>query len=458
MMNVVMIHTDDTGRYIGPYGHDIDTPNLSTLADDGILFRNAYCAGPTCSPSRASVMTGQSPHENGMLGLSHRGFDIEDHDHHLATYLSKHGHETVLAGQQHEAVREDMDRQEAACEILGYDRTLFGDETAVNELPIDHRRTRVDLANANAVARFVRNRGRDSDPFFLSVGLLNTHQPMPIDQAVIDPGRVTPPDPLPDIEPVRTEMAAYHVLAEYVDECVGTVIEGLADGGHLSDTLVVFTTDHGLPFPYMKCDLRDDGIGVSLIARFPEGYRAGETEDTMVSTIDLFPTFCEYLDVPIPDWVAGASLMSVVRDETDSVREQVFSEVTYHAAYEPKRCVRTDRYKYIRRFDPEYTREVGPNTDDGLSKRALTERGYLERERPREALYDLYHDPGEQRNLAGAPAHEDVLEGMAARLDAWMERTNDPVVEGPVSKPEGAVADRRDAVDPGQEFEPPGAR
>lgn len=458
MTNVVMIHTDDTGRYVGPYGNDIDTPNLSALADDGILFRNAYCAGPTCSPSRASVMTGQPPHENGMLGLAHRGFEMDSYDRHLATYLSERGYETVLTGQQHEVSRENMDDYEAAREVLGYDRTLSGDATAVRELPIDHQRTRNDLANAAAVAEFARERGRDADPFFLSVGLFNTHQPMPIDQEMVDPDRVAPPDPLPDVGPVREEMAAYHVLAEYVDECVGTVVEGLADGGHLAETLVVFTTDHGIPFPRMKCDLRDGGIGVSLIARFPEGQRAGEAEDAMVSTMDLFPTFCEYLDVPVPDWVAGPSLMPLVRGEADSVREQVFSEVTYHAAYEPKRCVRTARYKYIRRFDDEYTREVGPNTDDGPSKRFLTEQGYLERERPREALYDLYHDPDERENLAGDPAHEDVREAMAGRLEAWMERTDDPLLSGPVAKPDGAVADRRDAVEVRQGFEPADAR
>jgi arylsulfatase A-like enzyme len=457
-MNVVMIHTDDTGQYIGPYGHDIDTPNLSALADDGILFRNAYCAGPTCSPSRASVMTGQSPHENGMLGLTHRGFGMESYDRHLATYLSERGHETVLAGQQHEVTREDMDGYEAAREVLGYDRTLSSDAATVGELPIDHQRTRDDLANAAAVAEFARERDRDDDPFFLSVGLFNTHQPMPVDQELVDPDRVAPPDPLPDVGPVREEMAAYHVLAQYVDECVGTIVEGLSDGGHLAETLVVFTTDHGIPFPRMKCDLRDGGICVSLIARFPEGHRAGEAEDAMVSTMDLFPTFCEYLDLPVPDWVTGPSLMPLVRGEADSVREQVFSEVTYHAAYEPKRCVRTDRYKYIRRFDAEYTREVGPNTDDGPSKRFMIEQGYLERERPREALYDLYHDPGERENLAEDPAHENVREAMAGRLDSWMERTDDPILSGPVSKPDGAVADRRDAVEVRQGFEPADAR
>jgi len=460
--NIVIVHTDDTGRYIGPYGHDIDTPNLAGLADEGVLFRRAYCAGPTCSPSRSAVMTGQPPHANGMLGLAHRGFDLDDPDRHLATYLSERGVETVLAGQQHEVSRDGMDRHEAARDLLGYDRTLEGDASAVEARDIDgNDSTPRDLANAAAAADFLRERDADAGaPLFLSVGLYNTHQPMPLDQETVDPDRVRPPAPLPDVAPVREEMAAYHVLAGYVDDCVGTVIEGLADGGHLDETLVVFTTDHGIPFPYMKCDLRDDGIGVSLIARFPddERYRAGETEDAMVSTMDLYPTFCEFLDLPVPAWTEGPSLLPLATGEADSVRERVFSEVTYHAAYEPKRCVRTDRYKYIRRFDESYTREVGPNTDDGPSKRSLVERGFLERRRPREALYDLYHDPNERDDLAGDPAHADVRAALADRLEAWMERTDDPLLDGPVPKPEGAVADRRDGVDPGGEYEPADAR
>jgi arylsulfatase A-like enzyme len=208
----------------------------------------------------------------------------------------------------------------------------------------------------------------------------------------------------------------------------------------------------------MKCDLRDGGIGVSLLARFPDGRRAGETTDALVSTMDLYPTLCAFLGRPVPDWAEGTSLLELTTGDADSVRERVFSEVTYHAAYEPKRCVRTRRYKYVRRFDEEYTREVGPNTDDGPSKRFLTERGFLERTRPREALYDLVQDPNERENLAADPAHEDVRASLAEGLEAWMARTDDPLLEGPVSKPPGAVADARDAIDPRDEYEPADAR
>lgn len=457
MPNVVVIHTDDTGRHIGPYGYDVETPRLSELADEGVSFRNAYSAAPTCSPSRAAVMTGQTPHSCGMLGLAHRGFALEHPEHHLATFLSGHGCDAVLAGQQHEAHLPDGTRHQAARDVLGYDRTLSGDPSA-HDPGFDHDGSRRDLANAAAAADFLRDRDANGDPFFLSVGLYNTHKPFPLGQNRIEPGRVAAPPNLPDVPPVREELAAYTVLAETVDECVGRVLSGVDDGGHRSDTLVVFTTDHGLPLPRMKCDLRDGGIGVSLLARFPAGYQGGGTVDALVSTRDLFPTVCDVMDVPVPRRVDAPSLVPLVTGAADSIHDAVFSEVTYHAAYEPKRAVRTDRYKYIRRFDEEYTREVGPNTDDGPSKRFLMERGFLERERPREALYDIVHDPQERDNLADDPGHRTVRDEMADRLADWMTRTNDPLLDGPVPKPEGARIDRRSGDHPGGEREPASVR
>lgn len=457
MTNVILVHTDDTGRYIDPYGHAIGTPHLSTLADDGILFRQAFCAGPTCSPSRSAVMTGQPPHENGMLGLAHRGFDLEQPDRHLANQLSEQGVETVLAGQQHEVDRDDLGRHEAAREVLGYDRTLAGDPDQIDDVPGNRASTR-DRANALAATEFIRERTSSDDPFFLSFGLYNTHQPLPADQSVVDPDRVNPPAPLPDLPEIREEMAGYHLLARNVDACVGEIRSATEEAGIDDETLVVFTTDHGIPFPFMKCDLWDDGIGVSLIASFPTGHRAGEAEDALVSTIDLYPTIFDVLDLPIPSWAAGPSLVPLATGEADTVREQIHSEVTYHAAYEPKRCVRTNRYKYIERFDEEYRREVGPNTDHGPAKDVLMERGFLERPRPPVALYDLYHDPNERNNLVDDPAYSDVKASMADRLDRWMTETDDPLLDGPVPKPSGAVADRRDAVHPGDEKEPVNTR
>jgi len=101
-VNLLYIHFHDTGRYIQPYGHAVPTPRLQQLADEGVLFRQAFCSGPTCSPSRAALLTGQHPHVCGMLGLAHRGFHLKDPRRHLAHFLQRAGYETVLSGVQHE--------------------------------------------------------------------------------------------------------------------------------------------------------------------------------------------------------------------------------------------------------------------------------------------------------------------------------------------------------------------
>jgi arylsulfatase A-like enzyme len=470
MTNVVYVHTDDTGRYVGPYGYDVETPGIQTLAEEGVLFRDAHTAAPTCSPSRAAQMTGAAPHSSGMVGLAHRGFSLSDYDRHLSGYLSDHGFESVCAGQQHEIGAGDERVVDSPAAVLGYDRVLTGDEGAVGDLPIDSESTRTDLANAAAVADYL---GSDpEEPFFLSLGLFNTHQPMPLEQDLVDPDHVEIPAPLPDHPDVRREIAAYHVLVNYVDECVGQVLDALRGSGLLDETVVVFSTDHGAPFPHMKCNLFEDGTGISLIARFPDDVAdaRGRTEDAIVSNVDLVPTLCEATDTPIPEWVQGNSLLPLVRGERGSVREEVFTEVTYHAAYEPKRCVRTDRYVYIRRYgdgegEPQWERDAGPvprvapNTDHGPSKDIVQDAGLFDRPFPREALYDRTLDPAERENLVAASDHQNVRDDLADRLEDWMEKTGDPLLDGPVSKPEGAIADRRDALHPDEgDYEPETAR
>ena len=117
--NIIYLHSHDTGRYVQPMGHAVPTPNLQGLAEEGVLFRRCFCAAPTCSPSRAALLTGQAAHTSGMLGLAHRGFSLHDTGQHLAATLKERGYRTVLAGMQH------VGRAAAA---LGYDEDL-GPET-----------------------------------------------------------------------------------------------------------------------------------------------------------------------------------------------------------------------------------------------------------------------------------------------------------------------------------------
>ncbi len=411
--NIVYMHSHDTGRYVQPYGFDVPTPHLQRFAEQGVLFRQAFCAGPTCSPSRAALVTGQAPHSCGMLGLAHRGWSLNDYGQHVIHTLKPHGYVTALAGVQH------IDNLPAAPpgHRIGYDRLLSEERGTPAPSP------------DSAACDFLR--AAPAQPFFLAVGFGETHRDFPEPGALDDPRYLRPPLPLPDTPQTRYDMACYRTLARRLDERMGRVLTALDEAGLAENTLVIITTDHGIAFPGMKCNLTDHGIGVMLMMRGAGGFDGGKVIDGMASQIDLFPTLCEVLGIDAPPHLQGRSLFPLVRDEALEVNRQIFSEVTYHASYEPQRCVRTARYKYIRRFDARPT-PVLPNCDDSVSKDLWLAHGWRERPLDPEQLYDLVFDPHETANLASDPRHAAALTDLRARLDRWMRDTNDPLLRGPV--------------------------
>lgn len=184
--NILYIHSHDTGRYIQPYGHAIATPHLQRLADEGVLFRNACSAAPTCSPSRAALLTGQSPHSSGMLGLAHRGFRLHDYDQHLVHTLRGAGYTSVLAGMQHLA----KDPTE-----LGYDEILA---TATNEA------AHVGKVAAEYLQKHAAS--NSAQPFFMDAGFFETHREFPAADG--QPGERNPAHTLPPRRcPIRRKRA-----------------------------------------------------------------------------------------------------------------------------------------------------------------------------------------------------------------------------------------------------------
>ncbi|MCU6710741.1 sulfatase [Paenibacillus sp. J5C_2022] len=419
-MNIIYIHTHDTGRYIQPYGHPVFTPNLQQFAEEGMLFRQAFCGGPTCSPSRAALLTGMCPHSAGMLGLAHRGFQMSDYSRHLVRYLNSNGYETALFGEQHEAPRTEM---------IGYHKVVkYSHEDSVKR----------DMLHAEAAADYI---GMHHDkPLFLSLGLFNTHRDFPAIGSDINPDYVMPPSPLYDTKESREDFAGYLTSAQYADKAFGKVMDALKETGKDKNSIVIFTTDHGIAFPFMKCNLYDTGIGVSLIMKWP-GRRKRAVSDALVSHIDIFPTLCDLLSLPKPNWLQGKSMRPLIENHTEKIRDEVFSEVTYHAAYEPMRCVRTERYKLIKIYGSGQ-KIVPANIDDGQSKTFLTENGFLETERESMMLFDLYLDPMERRNVVNDPAFKEIYTDLDNRLQTWMEDTGDPLLLGPVAKPEGALVNK----------------
>lgn len=430
--NILYIHSHDTGRYIQPYGYAVPTPNLQKLAEEGVLFRKAFCAAPTCSPSRAALLTGQSAHSSGMLGLAHRGFSLNDYNQHLVHYLKAQGYETALSGVQHVAAQH---------ETIGYDKWLSE--------AVDYR---VGYAMLPSIDTYLKSKQNNCDqPFFLSVGFVETHREFRPVTALEDPRYTLPPAPIPETPETRLDMAEFKASARVYDNAVGEILGMLDNYGLAENTLVISTTDHGIPFPKMKCNLTDHGMGVMLILRGPSGFAGGKVVDSMVSHIDIFPTICEVLESKKPHWLQGTSLLPTLEHPTEEIHDAVFSEVTYHAAYEPKRAIRTPRYKYIRHYD-NFKTTVMPNCDDGYAKSELTNKGWCECCVKDEYLYDLTFDPNEANNIAELPEMQTVLEEMRRKLHAWMVETDDPILKClPVKAPKGAVVNPQEQFSPNQE-------
>lgn len=412
--NILYLHCHDAGRYIQPFGYKVQTPHLQELAEGGVLFRQAHCANPTCSPSRASLLSGQAAHSAGMLGLAHRGWVMRDYSETMMSVLQKEGYHTVLAGQQHIANPPFADQADA-----GYDEVL---------------NTAGDFYSPPTYAeRFLAR--RPDKPFFLDVGFFAPHRQggpigdFPRLQKAKDERYVMPPPTLPDTPETRRDFALYASSVEDMDQSMGRALRALEDYGLAENTLVICTTDHGLAFPHMKCRLTDHGTGVFLIMRGPKGFTGGKVVDAMASHVDVFPTVCDILGMDHPDWLQGESLCPLVSGEKESVHDELFTEVNYHAAREPMRAVRTERYKYIRRVE-SYPTTVYPNTDNSISKLYLHDRAWKDRKEPVEQLYDLVYDPQETNNLAEDPGFRPVKEDLKKRLDCWMESTNDPLLKG----------------------------
>ncbi len=413
--NILYIHSHDTGRYVQPYGFAVPTPNIQALAEEGITFTHAFSCAPVCSPSRAALLTGQVPHSCGMFGLVNRGFELRDRHRHIANVLKSAGYLTVSLGVHH-VVRDPL-----AC---GYEKRLTVDPD------------RDGAANAaDAAVEFLAS--PLECPFFLSVGFRNTHVPFPeVDEK--EARYCAPPAPLPDAPETRKDMAGFKASARILDEGVGKVLSALERNGLAENTLVICTTDHGIAFPAMKCNLTDHGIGVMLILRGPGGFRGGRASDALLSQIDLFPTICDLAQIPSPDWLQGKSLLPLVSGRQKEINDEVHAELNYHAAYEPLRAVRTNRWKYIRRYT-DYPHPIMAQIDGCPSKDFMFRHGYSERVLEAEELYDLVFDPNEARNLCREPAYSKTLDEMRSRLESWMKRTDDPLLGGSIPTPKTAV-------------------
>lgn len=374
-------------------------------------------------------MTSLYPHQNGMMGLCHRGFRLNDRRQHLSHLLRDAGYLTQLVGFQHEVPWDEIER------VLGYNAVVPCQGAG-------HSARRAKVA-----ADWLGKKPRQ--PFFLNVGFSETHRPFSPVESPEDERYVAPLPWLADDPQIRRDLAELNTAVRHVDDGVGIVRRALEEQRLLDNSLVIFTTDHGVPFPRAKSTLFDAGIGVALILRGPGGFSGGRAVDALVSQLDLLPTFFQLAGLPVPAYAQGVSLLPLVQPAAAKVRDEIFAEITYHAAYDPGRCIRTQRHKFIRYFE-DRPRWLNANVDDGPSKERLRDWGLPVCPWPRRVLFDLAADPQEFENVAEWPEYASVREELEQRLDAWMKETDDPILKGPVPLPPGGVLTPSTAYSPSE--------
>lgn len=420
--NIVLIHSHDCGRAIQPYGWPVETPNMLAFAKQGVLFRHAHCTAPTCGPSRASLMTGEYPHQCGMFGLPGRhGWKLNDHSRHLVHVLNAAGYLTALAGVQHEVNHADLSP-------LGYQRLL------------DTRPQKGECypETLDRVEEFLQE--PKDRPFFLSVGFDEPHRnnlarpeigvgsesarfskTRYYDPEKLDWRYTAPPPWLPDTPEVRKDTESLNEGIRILDQYVGRLLDMLHHRDLDDNTLVILTTDHGIEFTGGKKTIREQGTGVFLMLRGPGGFHGGKVVESLVSHLDLAPTILEIIGHPPCPWHQGKSLTPLAADPSASLRDAIFTEQNYHGPLEAMRAIRTARHRYVLRHDP-----VGYRMrHDGPTCPILESYGAYDRPTGHEELYDLYLDPMEAHNLAADPAHAALKAELRARLETWMRDTGD---------------------------------
>lgn len=424
--NILLLLADDWSYpHAGAYGDRVvKTPTFDRLAREGTLFTNAYCAAPSCTPSRAAMLTGLAPHqlaEGGQLwSRLPKKFDVYPDLLEANGYAVGHTRKGWGPGD---------------FKAGGHERNPAGPQFA-------------------SFAEFYKTVPKDK-PFCFWFGSQDPHRPYDKDAGLksgMNPKDVVVPGFLPDTPEVRRDLLDYYFEVERLDREAGEIIAQLERDGRLNDTVIVMTSDNGMPFPRAKANLYDGGTRVPLAVRWPGHAKSNVTLNEFVTLTDLAPTFLEAAGVPTPSAMTGRSLLPLLAGRKQVGREQVFVERERHANVRkgdlsyPARAVRTAEFLYIRNLrpdrwpagDPEYYFAVGPfgDIDGSPSKELLLTRRndkligryfYLATDkRPAEELYDLKKDPAQLVNVAERVEYATAKRKLHALLDKWMRETGDP--------------------------------
>lgn len=415
--NVLMITAHDLGRHLNCYGiNTVHTDNIDALARKGIRFQNYFATDCVCSPSRGAILTGRYPQANGLMGLTHQpwGWSFKEGEKHLAAILRDAGYETILVGLQHVTSEDPVS--------LGYKRVLSQEHKADQTV--------------QAAKELLRKAKKHNRPFFVKFGFSEVHRPFTNGKDTAK--GIFIPHYLKDTPDIREDLAMFQGTIRSFDKCVGEILEALRKSQVADNTLVVFTADHGIPYPGAKWCLYDPGIETPLIMYHPQtAIEGGKVFHQLMSNVDFMPTLLDILGVDIPQNLQGYSFKNVIEGERkDSPRNEIFAQRTSHALRDnTSRTIRTTRYKLIRYFGPgrtiEFPTDAVPQRVAEHTERPKRKAG----KRPVVQLFDLKQDPYERNDLAGSPEYANIVRDLSNRLWRWMEEVGDPILQGPLVTP-----------------------
>jgi len=424
--NILLCMADDWGApHASIYGDKVvKTPAFDQVAKEGVLFTRAYCATPSCTPSRAALLSGQ-------------------HIHRLEQGASLYG--PLLP-----KFKVYPDILEEQGYVVGHSGKGWGPGTFA-----DGGRTRNPCGPKFADFESFLKKVPKGKPFCFWFGSTDPHRPYAEGSGATSGMKledVEVPPYLPDTPEVRGDLLDYYWEVQRFDQNVGKCLDLLEPSGRKENTIVVVTSDNGMPFPRSKTSLHDSGTWMPLALRWPAKVKGGRTVEDFVSLCDLAPTFLEAAGLEALPEMTGRTLMDLFAGESTKARDRAFFGRERHANVRkgnlsyPARAIRTKEYLYIRNFrpdrwpggDPELHWSVGSygDTDNGPTKEVVISRKdepaiarYFElafAKRPAEELYDVAKDPHQIRNVAGQPEYAEARKRLRAELDRWLGETGDP--------------------------------
>ncbi|XP_030064463.1 N-sulfoglucosamine sulfohydrolase isoform X1 [Microcaecilia unicolor] len=460
--NVLLLIADDAGFESQVYNNTaIKTPNLDALAQRSLLFQNAFTSVSSCSPSRAAILSGLPQHQNGMYGLHQdvHHFDSFDQVWSLPHLLSQSGIYTGIIGKKHVG-------PEA---VYPFDFAYTEENSSV--LQVGRNITRIKLL----VRKFLQS--RQDRPFFLYVAFHDPHrcghsQPQygvfcekfgngesgmgyisdwkPL---YYSSEQVKVPDFIPDTPAARADIAAQYTTISRLDQGIGLVLEELRGAGLENDTLVIYSSDNGIPFPNGRTNLYRSGMAEPMLVSSPwHQQRWGQVSQAFASLLDITPTILDWFSISYPNYsifgnkivkLTGKSLLPVLVSEQPWAT--VFSSQNHHEVtmYYPMRSIQQQDFHLIHNlnfkmpFPIDQDFYISPTFQDLLNRtksgqpthwfKTLHQYYY----RDRWELFDQRKDPAETQNLVSDPKYREIFQQLKTQLLAWQWDTHDPWVCAP---------------------------